>query len=107
MSSIQRINNCFYIVQKVRFGAGKWKNKYQKATEQETHAYALLKELGQSDIAFITCGFPDCDRKIAIPREQKRELNTTHPLRYNLFSLVYCSKQCQEAHTKDLEKMVR
>lgn len=79
---------------------GKWVQKYiRRATPEEI---AVSRKDDKSDIAIITCANPDCDNQIKMPRSQKRRLNTTYPLRYDRFQMVYCSEACQQMHDKAL-----
>lgn len=81
---------------------GKWVQKYvRQATPEEI---AVSRNEAKNDIATITCANPDCDKQIKMPRSQKRRLNTTYPLRYNRFQMVYCSEECQQMHDKELGK---
>ena len=92
----------FYVAEKIKMEAGWRTHIIRRATGEEVKTYQAAKE-GLKDLAYITCGNPACNRQVAMSRSQKHKFNTTYPLRYNQFTLVYCSQQCQDEHSKELD----
>ncbi len=52
----------------------------------------------------MSCSNPECSNLIWVTRDQKRELKTHHYLKYGKTVDVYCSKDCQEKHMKELSQ---
>ena len=55
-------------------------------------------------LTLVNCSYPECNNVFYITVEQKRELKTFHYLKYGKTADVYCSKDCQEKHLKDLSE---
>jgi len=55
-------------------------------------------------LTMVNCSYPECSNLFYITVEQKRELKTFHYLKYGKTADVYCSKDCQERHLKDLSE---
>lgn len=55
-------------------------------------------------LTLVNCSYPECSNVFYITVEQKRELKTFHYLKYGKTADVYCSKECQEKHLKDLSQ---
>ena len=52
----------------------------------------------------MICSYPECSNMIWITVKQKRELKTFNVLKYGDSSDVYCCKECQEKHLKELSE---
>jgi len=52
----------------------------------------------------LICAYPECSNQIWITVQQKRELKTFNVLKYGTSSDVYCSKECQEKHLRELSE---
>lgn len=57
-----------------------------------------------SKMRMMNCSYPECSEVFYISVEQKRELKTYNFLKYGTTSDVYCSKECQEKHMKELSE---
>ena len=55
-------------------------------------------------LTMVNCSYPECSKLFYITVEQKRELKTFHYLKYGKTADVYCSKDCQVRHLKDLSE---
>jgi hypothetical protein len=103
MSSLQKIGNCYYIDQRIKVN-GVWSHKRRKATAIEIEAH--LKAVSQKermDLCVVSCARPDCDELRIMTRQQKKDLKTIFPVRYNQFSDIYCSIPCREKHAEELK----
>lgn len=63
-----------------------------------------MQEQEPPRLTMMSCSYPGCDGSILLPRSQKRELLSDNYLKYNKNTYVYCSKDCQERHLKELAK---
>lgn len=52
----------------------------------------------------MNCSYPECSNLITVSVDQKRELKTFHYLKYGKTVDVYCCKDCQEKHMKELSE---
>ncbi|VVB84699.1 Uncharacterised protein [uncultured archaeon] len=104
MAFICKQREKYYLAQRIKKNS-KWINKIiRRATPAEIKAYQSTRGLA-TDLAPVTCAYPECDKVVLIPRTQKRKFMTTYPLRYNRLVQVYCSQECQDNHGKLLEKI--
>ena len=86
---------------------GCWTEKtIRKATHEEARASNSRKD-NNNDITYMSCANPECDNLIKILRSPKPKFNTTYPLRYKRYQMIYCSEVCQQEHDKILKNNVK
>lgn len=102
IKTVHRNKKSYYYYCENRTRNGKRTQVVIRNATPEEIAVTRDKNRGSKDTALIICANPECDNQIKIPRSQKRRFNTTYPLRYNRFQMIYCSKECQQMHEKAL-----
>lgn len=50
----------------------------------------------------MNCSYPECSNLITVTVDQKRELKTHYFLKYGKTVDVYCCKECQDKHLREL-----
>ncbi|MBC2746267.1 MAG: hypothetical protein HF975_04525 [ANME-2 cluster archaeon] len=105
MTNIQIRGKIAYLAQDHLGPDGRQVREYIRPLDQdELREYRKSMQTRQALVP-VSCCNPKCDQIILIPRDQKQKFFTTYPLRYGRFTLPYCSKKCQDDHTRELSPL--
>lgn len=61
----------------------------------------------EPDTILIPCANPRCERDVRITRKQYKEFVGVYPEKYGHLTVVYCSKECRNAHMARLSYAIK